>query len=81
MGGTDAAPWSDCVRDLVAALRLRGIWWRLGVQDLRLRFRRAALGIGCFKTLPQPFVQFRIVSLPKFLARLDLRKIERLAYR
>ena len=46
MGGTDAAPWSDCVGDLVAAVRLRGIWWRLGVQDLRLRFRRAALGIG-----------------------------------
>ncbi|MGH7331330.1 MAG: ABC transporter permease [Candidatus Rokuibacteriota bacterium] len=34
------------MRDLVAALRLRRIWWRLGVQDLRLRFRRAALGIG-----------------------------------
>ncbi len=34
------------MRDLIAVLRLRRIWWRLGVQDLRLRFRRAALGIG-----------------------------------
>jgi ABC-type polysaccharide/polyol phosphate export permease len=34
------------VRDLAAALLLRRIWWRLGVQDLRLRFRRSALGVG-----------------------------------
>lgn len=33
-------------RDLVAALRLARIWWRLGVQDLRLRFRRSALGVS-----------------------------------
>lgn len=33
-------------RDLGAAFRLRRIWWRLGVQDLRLRFRRSALGVG-----------------------------------
>lgn len=34
------------MRDLVTAVRLWRIWWRLGVQDLRLRFRRSILGVG-----------------------------------
>lgn len=34
------------LHDLAAALRLRRIWWRLGLQDLRRRFRRSALGVG-----------------------------------
>jgi homopolymeric O-antigen transport system permease protein len=29
-----------------AALGLWRVWWRLGVQDLRLRFRRSVLGVG-----------------------------------
>ena len=34
------------VHDLAAALRLRRIWWRLGLQDIRRRFRRSVLGAG-----------------------------------
>jgi len=34
------------VREVVAALDLWRIWWRLGIQDLRLRFRRSVLGVG-----------------------------------
>lgn len=43
-----AAPGSRAlgVRQFVAALDLWRVWWRLGMQDLRLRFRRSVLGIG-----------------------------------
>ncbi len=34
------------LHDLAAALRLRRIWWRLGLQDIRRRFRRSVLGAG-----------------------------------
>lgn len=34
------------VREVLAALDLWRIWWRLGVQDLRLRFRRSMLGMS-----------------------------------
>jgi ABC-type polysaccharide/polyol phosphate export permease len=34
------------VREVLVALALWRIWWRLGIQDLRLRFRRSALGAG-----------------------------------
>lgn len=34
------------LHDLAAALRLRRIWWRLGLQDIRRRFRRSVLGVG-----------------------------------
>lgn len=34
------------MREVLAALDLWPIWWRLGVQDLRLRFRRSVLGAG-----------------------------------
>jgi ABC-type polysaccharide/polyol phosphate export permease len=33
-------------RQVGAAFRLWRIWWRLGIQDLRLRFRRSVLGVG-----------------------------------
>lgn len=34
------------VREVLAAVNLWRIWWRLGVQDLRLRFRRSVLGVS-----------------------------------
>ena len=34
------------MRDILSALDLWRIWARLGVQDLRLRFRRSLLGVG-----------------------------------
>ena len=34
------------LQDVVHAVRLWPIWVRLGLQDMRLRFRRSALGIG-----------------------------------
>jgi len=34
------------VGDVMATLGLWRIWWRLGIQDLRLRFRRSVLGVG-----------------------------------
>lgn len=34
------------VVDFLAALRLWPVWYRLGVQDLRLRFRRSVLGVS-----------------------------------
>ena len=34
------------LRDALAAVELWRIWWRLGIQDLRLRFRRTVLGVG-----------------------------------
>lgn len=34
------------VRDVVATAGMWRIWWRLGIQDLRLRFRRSMLGVG-----------------------------------
>jgi ABC-type polysaccharide/polyol phosphate export permease len=41
-----AVPAVSSVREVVATLLLWRVWWRLGVQDLRLRFRRSVLGIG-----------------------------------
>lgn len=34
------------MRQVAVAAGLWRIWWRLGVQDLRLRFRRSVLGVG-----------------------------------
>ena len=34
------------VRDVIQALRLWPIWLQLGLQDIRLRFRRSVLGVG-----------------------------------
>jgi ABC-type polysaccharide/polyol phosphate export permease len=34
------------VRDVIQAVRLWPIWLRLGLQDVRLRFRRSVLGVG-----------------------------------
>ena len=34
------------IRDIIQSVRLWHIWTRLGVQDVRLRFRRSALGAG-----------------------------------
>ena len=33
-------------REVLTALGLWRIWWRLGLHDLRLRFRRSVLGVG-----------------------------------
>src|SRR5262249_59346507 len=34
------------VKDVIQALRLWPVWLQLGVQDVRLRFRRSVLGVG-----------------------------------
>src|SRR5262249_34187286 len=34
------------MREAVVACGLWRVWWRLGIQDLRLRFRRSILGVG-----------------------------------
>jgi ABC-type polysaccharide/polyol phosphate export permease len=37
---------NDNVWEIGSAISLWRVWWRLGLQDLRLRFRRSVLGIG-----------------------------------
>jgi ABC-type polysaccharide/polyol phosphate export permease len=34
------------VQEIGSAIALWRVWWRLGLQDLRLRFRRSVLGVG-----------------------------------
>jgi ABC-type polysaccharide/polyol phosphate export permease len=43
---TTSGPLASSMREVAAAVGLWRIWWRLGVQDLRLRFRRSVLGVG-----------------------------------
>ncbi len=46
--GVKRSAWSaaSSAGDAVAAFALWRIWWRLGIQDLKLRFRRSVLGVG-----------------------------------
>jgi ABC-type polysaccharide/polyol phosphate export permease len=48
---------TSALGEVTTAARLWQIWWRLGLQDVRLRFRRSAFGVGWI------FIHFAVPTL------------------